>query len=466
MPSYRPILRLCLLLLVFGVTLGSAAEPTAFPLKVSPSRRYLVDQQDRPFLYHADTAWMLFNKLTVPEAIEYLTQRQAQGFNVVQVQLTGFLGMTNRQGQLPFAGTPPEQRFDQPNEAFFASVDQVVEAAGRMGLLLAIAPAWSGCCGEGWAGRDREGRPTPLNTNGPEASRRWGQWLGKRYGKHGHILWILGGDNDPNNAREEIRSLGLGLKDTAPKQLITYHAASTHSSTDVWPSGEPWLDVSMVYTYFRGFNKAWNRNQPDVYEVSLAEYAKTPIRPFFLGESTYEGEHDAWGSALQARKQAYWCLLSGGMGQAYGSPNWNLPENWRSILEHPGGISLGHLRRLFESRPWWTLIPDRDHQLTREGHGTFATNNYVTSARTEDRSSAFVYLPTARPVVLDLTQLTGPSIRAWWFNPRTGSAELSGELPREARRTLTPPGDGDWVLVLDDSSRAYPPPGTPRPSRP
>ena len=203
-------------------------------------------------------------------------------------------------------------------------------------MLLAIAPAWSGCCGEGWAGKEKDGAPKPLNTNGAEKSRELGRWLGQRYGKFDNVMWILGGDNDPNNAREEIRALGLGLKDTAPRQLITYHAASSHSSTDVWPADEPWLDVSMVYTYFRGFNKAWNKNQPDVYEVSHAEFAKLPVRPFFLGESTYEGEHGDWGSAVQARKQAYWCVLGGGFGHAYGSPNWNFPTNWREVLELPG----------------------------------------------------------------------------------------------------------------------------------
>ena len=276
-----------------------------FPLKVSENRRHLADQRGTPFLYNADTPWMLFTKLSEPEAKEYIARRKEQGFTALQVMLTGFLGMTNLAGELPFAGTPPEQDFAQPNEKFFAHVDRVVTETQRQGLLLAIAPLWSGCCGEGWAGKEKNGALKPLNANGADKSRELGRWLGQRYGKFDKVLWILGGDNHPNNARAEIRALGLGLKDTAPKQLITYHAASSHSSTDVWPADERWLYVSMVYSYFRSFNKAWNKNQPDVYEVSHAEFAKIPVRPFFLGESTYEGEQGAWGSALQARKQAY-----------------------------------------------------------------------------------------------------------------------------------------------------------------
>lgn len=442
----------------FSIAALGAAEflSPQFPLKVSEHRRHLVDQRGTPFLYHADTPWMLFTKLTEAEAKEYIARRKEQGFTALQVQLTGFLGMTNRAGELPFAGTPPEQDFAQPNEKFFAHVDRVLAEAQRQGMLLAIAPAWSGCCGEGWAGKEKDGRLKPLNANGAEKSRELGRWLGKRYGKFDNVIWILGGDNDPNNARAEMRALGLGLKDTAPHQLITYHAASSHSSTDVWPAAEPWLDVSMVYTYFRGFNKAWNKNQPDVYEVSHAEFAKLPVRPFFLGESTYEGEHGAWGSAVQARKQAYWCVLGGGFGHAYGSPNWNFPANWREVLELPGANSLCHLRTLFDSRPWWKLIPDLNNLVAVAGRGAVATNDYAVTALADDGAFALSYLPTKRSLTIDLTKLSGAKVSATWFDPRTGETTSAGQFTDKKLHAFEPPTEGDWVLVLDDAAKAFP----------
>ena len=394
---------------------------------------------------------MLFTKLNETEASEYLATRQLQGFNAVQVMLTGFLGATNRAGERPFAGTPPEQDFAQPNEKYFAHVDRVIAEADRQGLLLAIAPAWAGCCGEGWAGMEPDGALKPLNKNGSAKSRQLGYWLGRRYGKFANVMWILGGDNDPLITREEIRALGLGLKETAPLQLVTYHAASSHSSTDAWPSDEPWLDVSMVYTYFRGFNKAWNKNQPDVYEVSYAENEKTPIRPFFLGESTYEGEHGAWGSAVQARKQAYWCVLSGGFGHAYGSPNWNFPVDWRHHIELPGANSLKHLRSLFESRKWWKLHPDADNVVAVEGRGTFATNDYAVTAVADDGSFAISYLPTRRRLTVDLSKLSVTKVKASWFNPRTGETTLVGSITDKKHHSFIPPEVEDWILVLEDS---------------
>ncbi len=455
---FRPVQYLALLALI--VLSASAAQP-AFPLRLAENRRHLVDQLGKPFLYHADTPWMLFTKLTEAEAGQYIARRKEQGFTALQVQLTGFLGMTNLAGELPFAGVPPEQDFAKPNEKFFAHVDHVVGEAQRLGMLLAIAPAWSGCCGEGWAGKEKDGRLKPLNANGADKTREFGRWLGNRYRRFDNVLWILGGDNDPNNARAEIRALGFGLKDTAPRQLITYHAASTHSSTDVWPADEPWLDVSMVYSYFRGFNKAWKKEQPDIYEVSHAEFGKIPVRPFFLGESTYEGEHGEWGSATQARKQAYWCVLGGGFGHAYGSPNWNFPENWRQVLELPGANSLKHLRTLLESLPWWKLVPDLHNVVAVNGHGTFATNDYAVTALADSGAFALSYLPSKRELTIDLSKLAGERVAAFWFNPRTGVNHQIGEFTEKKLHAFTPPSDGDWVLMLVDKAEKLPAPERP-----
>jgi hypothetical protein len=205
----------------------------------------------------------------------------------------------------------------------------------------------------------------------------------------------------------------------------------------------------MVYTYFRGFNKAWNKNQPDVYEVSHSEYAKIPIRPFFLGESTYEGEHGAWGSALQARKQAWWCMLSGGCGHAYGSPNWNFPANWRELVELPGANSLRHLRALFESKAWWKLVPDVNNVVAVDGRGSFATNDYSVTALANDGSFALSYVPTKRALTIDLSKISGRTIVASCFNPRTGEITQLGEFSEKKKQSFESPTEGDWVLALD-----------------
>jgi hypothetical protein len=301
-----------------------------------------------------------------------------------------------------------------------------------------------------------------MNVAGPQVCRDVGRWLGRRYARHSHILWILGGDNDPHESRELIEQVALGLRETAPHHLRTYHAASTHSSTDVWPDA-PWLEVPMIYTYFRGFNKAWNKQQPDVYEAGYAEYRKTPPRPFFLGESTYEGEHDAWGSPQQARKQAYWAMLSGAAGHAYGSPNWRCSPGGREGLQRPGALSLRHFYHCFTSRAWWTLVPDEQNQVAVAGRGEFASNDYATTALASDRSFSISYLPSPRRITLDLARFKPGALRASWFNPRSGETSLAGKLQADGPHAFEPPSAGvedDWCLIVEANPSCNPPPTT------
>ena len=58
----------------------------------------------------------------------------------------------------------------------------------------------------------------------------------------------------------------------------------------------------------------------------------------------------------------------------------------------------------------------------------------------------------------DMT-LSGPQINAWWFDPRTGKATSAGTFAANGTRQFTPPGQQDWVLVLDDASKHLPSPG-------
>jgi hypothetical protein len=58
-------------------------------------------------------------------------------------------------------------------------------------------------------------------------------------------------------------------------------------------------------------------------------------------------------------------------------------------------------------------------------------------------------------------KVSGKTARAWWFNPRNGEATLIGEFPTTGEREFLAPEKGeelDWILVLDDASRNFPPP--------
>jgi hypothetical protein len=60
-------------------------------------------------------------------------------------------------------------------------------------------------------------------------------------------------------------------------------------------------------------------------------------------------------------------------------------------------------------------------------------------------------------------KLSGTTIKAYWYDPRLGTATHIEDFPKSEGRQFTPPSSGpgnDWVLVLDDAAKNFPPPGT------
>ena len=77
------------------------------PLRVSDNRRFLITTGGNPFFYLGDTAWELFHRLDREEAVLYLEDRAAKGYNVIQAavlaELDG-LRTPNAYGARPLHG--------------------------------------------------------------------------------------------------------------------------------------------------------------------------------------------------------------------------------------------------------------------------------------------------------------------------------------------------------------------------
>jgi len=346
--------------------------------------------------------------------------------------------------------TPKAQPFNQddlehPNEAYFAQADAVIRKASDKGFLLAIAPLWSVCCGEGWAGQS-DGNLNPLDVNGPKKARDFGRLLGAQYARFPNIIWIMGGDHNPDQSFEEICELAWGFLVDAPRQLIAVYNAPDNSSAAFYDS-TPWLGLNAIYTY--------REVQSPVYR----EWSRTKtIRPIFLIESGYEREANDGrsGTPFRVRRQIYAAVLNGAlMGTAYGDRNiWKFSDQWRTALAVPGAIQAGVAQRFFSSHLWWKLEPDQGDDLITQGRGKVEEDDYVSVARTADGTLAIAYLPSARPIVLNVARLSGP-MQATWCDPTDGSTRpIDGSpLVNQRARTFTPPGpksagDSDWVLLL------------------
>ena len=386
-----------------------AAGP--YPLRVGPDHRHLVDQSGAPFLIQGDAPWSLISGLTREEAELYLEKRRQKGFNSVIVNLIEhkYRGPVNRYGDGPFT-TPGD--FSTPDEKYFAHADWVIRKAAEKGIQVFLAPVYLGYIGtdEGWI--------EEVLANGPKKCRGWGRFVGNRYRNFDNLGWMIGGDRNPDKGREDVNAVALGIKEFDNRHLFTAHCHPENSAVDRYKN-DGWLDLNSTYTY--GI----------VHRMLLLDFNRVPAMPFFLTESTYEGEHNA--SPVQIRRQA--------------------------ALDSTGSQDMARLHALFSSRPWYELVPDQKHEVVRDGLGEFRGLDYLAAARTAGGEMVMAYLPTPRTFSVDMTKVAGKQAKAWWFNPRTGTSALAGEFPTSGKKAFTPPGDGDWVLVLDDASRKLTAPG-------
>jgi hypothetical protein len=443
--------------------------PTPLPrLQVSPTKRFLVTETGEPFFWLGDTAWELFHRLTREEAQRYFANRAAKGFNVIQaVALAEFQGLAtpNAYGQIPLFDNDPAR----PNDRYFQYVDELARMAADYGLYIGLLPTW----GDKLYPIVQQGGPAIFNVDNAFG---YGQYLGVRYRDQSNIVWILGGDrpavSDATDFRPIWRAMAAGIQDgVGGPVLITYHPPGGASSSK-WLHDEPYLDFNMMQS-----GHGSGRDTP-VWEMIAADYHRVPVKPTLDGEPNYEDHpvspwpvynpENGYFRDYDVRKQCYRSVFAGGCGVTYGhhsiwqfyapgrAPITHPDRPWTEALDRPGAAQMIHLRALMESRPFLTRVPDQDLLASDAGAG----GAHVEATSDEEGSYALVYLPGAQTVAVHLGTLAGTSTKAWWYDPRSGDATPIGEYPNAGTRSFTPPSEGpDWVLVLDDATRDFGPPG-------
>jgi hypothetical protein len=244
----------------------------------------------------------------------------------------------------------------------------------------------------------------------------------------------------------------------------------------MWLHDEMWLDFNMRQN---GHVKEFTGR----YDATRTDYDRIPIKPVVDGEPLYEDHPNSFNAkqlghslAADVRRPLYWDLFNGAFGHTYGHHSvWQMwtpgrePINgplmpWHEAIDQPGAGQMQFARRLIESRPFLTRVPDNSLILPSvpatsvPGAGVY----HLAATRDEDFSYALIYVPAGRAFSVRTGKLSGEKLRAWWFDPRSAKAEPIGEFAKTESRRFTPPAPGellDWVLVIDDASKNYPPPG-------
>jgi hypothetical protein len=423
-------------------------------LQVSRNGRYFVDQDGKPFFYLGDTAWLLFQRLDREEADEYLQDRAGKGFTVIQAYVLRGLGLQHPDGPTSLLGETPliDRDPTRPNEAFFKHMDDVVNRANELGLLMGLVIAKS------WHVNEHPERVFDLGN-----AYAFGKFLGERY-RSNAMLWYVGGDSAPGSEAEVWVAMAKGLKDGSEgQQLISYHGHGHTSSSD-WFHQADWLDFNSIQS-----GHQWAQ---DTHGFVTRDYALLPIKPTVDMEPPYEnhptGPDTPRIDSHQVRKGAYWAMLAGAAGHGYGALDLfrlykegegPFPRDgflpWREAMAYEGSRQVGLMRRLFELRPWHQLVPDQSVIASGQGEG----ENHVQAARAADASFLIAYLPQGNPVGIHMDAISGQTVQARWYDPRVGTWRDIGQFPNAGTREFAAPSRGDkhdWVLVLEDAERNYP----------
>ena len=447
------------------------AQPPGLPsvdlrhgdLQVAPNHRFLMHADGTPFFWLGDTAWELFHRLNREDAARYLENRRAKRFTVIQAvvlaELDG-LDTPNAYGDRPLIDDDPLK----PNERYFRHVDWIVSKAAEQGLFIAMLPTWGNHVVKAtWD----KAAPKPIFNEAN--ARAYGRWLGARYRGTRNLVWVLGGDRDPRGVQDVWRALAEGIREgDGGRHLMTFHPPGGQSSSVLHE--ERWLDFNMSQS-------GHGRKDLPNFRFLEHDYALQPTKPALDGEARYEDhpvnwdpDHLGWFDDYDTRQAAYWAVFAGGFGHTYGChPIWQMltPErkavgfarhNWYDVLDLPGASQMRHLRGLMESRPLVSRVPDQNLVPENQAEGP----EHLEAARGD--GYAFVYIPTGAPVRVDLTRLSAGTLRCWWFDPRTGKTVDLGTRANNRLSEFIPPGEhrrgNDWVLVIDDASRSFPPPGS------
>ncbi len=439
-------------------------------LKADPTGRILIHEDGRPFFWMGDSCWELMHRSTREEVDRYLADRAAKRFNVIQtvaVAEFGGIDQPNRYGHLPFEKTEiyPDGDMGTPrirpglNDDYWDHVNYIVDRAAEHGIYVCYVVTWATHVAARHAVDEHN-------------AKAFGSFIGRSMKERPNVVYMLGCDRDAEvggvDYRRVWRWMAEGIRQEDPNHLVSYLAK--YYDTRHWFEGERWLDFNMIQ--YRGPYDGW-----DTLNLVAAAYARRPPMPIVNVECNLDGDpHYHKGDSVGAdlcRREFYWYVFSGAFGHTYGHLSlitWWDPKrpykvwfteptlSWSEALDAQGAREKEFARNLLESRPLRDRMPDAS--LIAWGHSD--KGDHLEACR--GVGYAYVYTPDGKNFAVNLGRISGDEVRAWWFDPRTGAAVEIGRYPNRGSRTFDPPAEprpgNDWILVLDDAARSYPPPGS------
>ncbi len=449
-----------LLILVSNLTSCNKRNSKPPLLKISENQRFLMDEKGEPFFWLGDTGWLLFSKLNREEAELYLSDRAAKGFNVIQVMVLHQLKLTNFYGDSALVNgdvskpkTLPGNSIEKGEYDYWDHVDFIIDLAEEKGIYMALVPVWGS--------NVRSGKVTGEQAN------KYSEWLAKRYAQRNNVIWLNGGDVKGSDYTAVWNIIGNNLREYAPNHLITFHPFGRTKSS-MWFHDSDWLDFNMFQSGHRRYDQddtelAYGQ---DNWKYVRDDYKLFPVKPTIDGEPSYEGIpqglHDPaepYWNDNDLRRYAFWSVFAGAFGFTYGhsavmqmhkpgdkKPSYGVREYWTKAINSPGASQMKHLKNLMLSKPFFERIPDQSI-IGEEG----TRYDFIIATRGENYAMIYNYL--GRQMQINMGIIEGESVKASWFNPRTGETTFINNFENQGIIEFDPPGKkkegNDWVLLLE-----------------
>ena len=410
-------------------TVGPEGPGPISPIRVSPNGRYFVDGDGKAVFWLGDTQWELFRLFTPEVALRILRDRQAKGFNVILIMLTGVdpgsAGADTPPDRANLAGDKPWIDDDplRPNEKYFRQVDTMIRLGEETGQTFVVGVY----------------HQRQLEIVTPQNARSWARWLAERYRDVPNLIWSM----YPAATDEFIpvcRELAAGLSEgDGGAHLISVHPDPSVASSS-FIHDEAWLAFNMIQTC-----NSYDR----IYDTVRADYRRTPVKPVVMAEGGYEGvEFRELHTPHAIRKQAWWTQLAGGY-HVYGhNDNWYSPMDYERWLDSPGSRHLQVFREVVTScDEWWNMVPDQSIFAS----GVRSGYELNTAARSDAGRWMLAYLSEPATVSVGLGAVdAGSKVRAHWIDPTNGERTPIGTFAAGSTQVFTSPrGWEDAVLLAE-----------------
>lgn len=442
-------------------------------IKVSGDKKHLVrceGNNESPFFWIGDTAWLLFPKLSLEEIDGYLKDRAGKCFNVIQAVL---VSSTNEDDTK--ANSLPIER--ESNRAvigndfskidfetgYWDKVDKVIEMAKSYDIYMGLLPVWGSMVKNGYL--------TMKNVQS------YGEFLAQRYSKYDNIIWILGGDIRGDDGYDIWNKLGETIKTIAPHQFMTFHPFG-RTSSDMWFSEAKWIDMHMFQSGHRRYDQGalglWDDNNvsEDFYGEDSWRYVKRSLnknlKPILDGEPSYEeilqGLHDPrepYWKDKDVRRYAYWSIFEGACGHTYGhnsimqfytendqNGSYGVKEYWQEAMNSKGSTQMKYLYQLMTRFDLTDSMPCDEILVGGQ------KNKHDRIACLKGKDFALFYNYTGQSFKIYKEKLDFEFNNLVWFDPVTGiySDNINIDTNQEILELISPIKNNehnDWVLVIN-----------------